>query len=104
MGDDARADQVRCLSDLRGRLCRVDLPDRLALDLGRRLAHRTWDAGLRGLDGCPLAGRDGGARWDAPARTQDRQVRRDGPPTDHSRPQYAPCSAWGPDPLDRLVG
>ena len=59
LGHDARADQVRRLHHLRGRLLRADLPDRLALGLRRRLAAgQRRHAGLRRLDGRPPDRRD----------------------------------------------
>ena len=77
LGRDGRAREALGLLRLRRRL-HADLLGHLALDLGRRLAVRARDAGLRRLDRRALPGRARRARGRAAARPAHRQVRRDG--------------------------
>ena len=75
LGHDARADQVRRLHHLRGRLRGDHLPARLALGVRRRLAAATSSrrhAGLRRLHGGPPDRRDRRARGAAAPRRRAR--------------------------------
>ena len=104
VGHDARADQVRRLRDLRGRLRRPDLPDRLALGLRRRLAaDQPRHAGLRRLDGRPPDRRDRRARGPAAARPAPRQVRLRREAAGDPGAQHAAVRPRRPDPVARLV-
>ena len=102
LGRDGRAREALGLLRLR-RALHADLLGHLALGLGRRLALRARDAGLRRLDGRALPGRARRARRRAAARPAHRQVRRrrrgnaiPGPQHPLRRPRHA-------HPLVRLV-
>ena len=101
LGRDGRAREALGLLRLRRRL-HADLLGHLALGLGRRLAVRAGDAGLRRLDGRALPGRAGRARRRAAARPAHRQVR--GRPRERDPgPQHPLRRPRDDHPLVRLV-
>ena len=101
LGRDGRAGEALGLLRLRRRL-HAHLLDHVALGLGRRLAVRPRDAGLRRLDRRPLPGRARGAGRRAAARPADREVR--GRPREPDpRPQHPLRRPRHVHPLVRLV-
>ena len=113
LGHDARADQVRRLRRLRGRVRRGHLPDRRPLGVRRRLAadrrvlprrpRPDRHAGLRRLDGGPpdrCDRRSGGA---AAARPAQGQVRARRQAAGDPGSLHAARRPGHPDPVRRLV-
>ena len=67
-------DQVQGLHRLQHHNLRYHLSHIWALDMGRRMACRTWHVGFCRIDRCPFGGRLAGPGWRHPAWTEDRKI------------------------------